>query len=139
MKFIIQVRSYKKDATMSEVHIGDEVFYAIEDVGRPNNIKIAKETCIPEGIYEAKITFSNRFQKETIELFTIGLPHVEKCGVKFTGIRVHAGNTTFDTEGCPILGVNTNSVDKVWNCAPAVQTAFNFVKNSTSCYWIITS
>ena len=60
-------------------------------------IKIKGNTCIPYGTYNITITYSPRFKKN--------LPLLNN--VKgFEGIRVHAGNTPQDTEGCLLLGFN---------------------------------
>ena len=57
--------------------------------------KVVHETAIPSGVYPLSITRSQRFQ-------TL-LPLVAVEG--WTGVRLHAGNTTADTAGCPLLGM----------------------------------
>lgn len=76
----------------------DDVYFCdtLEDVER--EIKIPKETCIPRGTYKVVMDFSMRFQ----EL----MPHVLNVP-NFEGIRIHAGNTAEDTEGCILLGTNS--------------------------------
>lgn len=58
-------------------------------------IKVKNKTCIPSGKYNIKLTRSNRFK--------ISLPLIEDV-IGFEGIRIHAGNTPEDTEGCILLG-----------------------------------
>ena len=67
--------------------------------------KLYGHTAIPTGYYQVKITYSPRFRKKK--------PLV--CGVKgFSGVRLHAGNTPDDTEGCILFGVN-DKVGRVSN------------------------
>jgi len=57
--------------------------------------KVEGETAIPTGTYNIVVTYSNKFQKF--------LPLVEHVP-GFEGIRIHAGNTNKDTEGCILVG-----------------------------------
>jgi hypothetical protein len=141
MKTIIQFRTYKHDYTVSTLHLPNgETFKVLEDVGRPVGVKIAGETCIPEGVYHTEVTFSNRFGKP---LPIIGNRRrkgqliVNKHGIEFTGIRVHGGNTTEDTDGCPLVAVEHHD-NMIWNCAPAVMAVTEYIKNN-KCLWVITS
>lgn len=59
--------------------------------------KIAHVTAIPRGSYEIQWTYSNRFKRFMPLL----------CNVpNFSGIRIHAGNTSADTDGCILVGKN---------------------------------
>lgn len=81
--------------------------YTCEDVIREvlgvpvESWKIPGRTAIPQGTYDVLITFSNRFQKPTPILM-----HVPG----FTGIRIHAGNTAADTEGCILPGLTWDDI-----------------------------
>lgn len=57
--------------------------------------KVYGQTAIPAGTYELKLTYSNRFKKILPEILNV--PH-------FLGIRMHAGNTTADSDGCVLVG-----------------------------------
>lgn len=80
---------------------GEYICYTLEDKMReePNKAvsdwKIYANTAIPTGKYNLSINMSNRFKKI--------LPLIENVD-GFTGIRIHAGNTSKDTEGCILLG-----------------------------------
>lgn len=67
--------------------------YTLEDVVRPEKIKA--QTAIPVGEYDVVITMSNRFKKL--------LPLLRNVP-NFDGVRIHAGNTDSDTEGCILVG-----------------------------------
>jgi len=52
-------------------------------------------TLIPVGKYAVGLTRSERFQKVMIEVFNVP---------GHSGIRIHAGNSIFDTQGCILVG-----------------------------------
>jgi len=107
-------RKYKKDCTMGEVFINGKFFgYTLEDPGRPANVKIPGDTCIPEGVYEVMVNHSPKFQRKMTLLRNKPDGAIERSGVRFTGIRVHGGNTHEHTAGCPLIASNTNHIDKV--------------------------
>ena len=62
------------------------------------NKKVKGETAIPTGHYNIEITYSPKYKRMMPLLI----------GVKgYSGIRIHSGNTSKDTEGCLLVGKNT--------------------------------
>lgn len=64
--------------------------------------KIKGTTAIPRGEYEIRLTYSNRFKRTMPQLMNVP---------GFEGIRIHAGNTDADTDGCILVG---DSVQADW-------------------------
>ena len=85
--------------TIGRLYInGDNTCFTLEDVVRPDGVKVYGETAIPEGRYKVIVNFSNRFQ--TLMPLVLDVPG-------FEGIRIHKGNTDKDTHGCILLGSNS--------------------------------
>ncbi len=59
--------------------------------------KVKGRSAIPEGRYAVVISWSPKM-KQWLPIL-LGVP-------KFSGIRIHAGNTAQDTEGCILVGKN---------------------------------
>lgn len=72
---------------------GEHFCFTLEDELR--EIKVRSETAIPAGTYELELVDSPKFGQDTISL-----KNVEGFGF----IRIHAGNTEKDTEGCILVG-----------------------------------
>lgn len=72
--------------------------HTLEDQDRrleTGGTKIRGKTAIPLGTYPVTIDWSTRFAKQMLHVLDVP---------QFAGIRIHAGNTIFDTEGCILLG-----------------------------------
>lgn len=105
MNFTQKRYKFGEDFTLSKVYLDGVPFagcpYILEDAVREvpgipvEQWKVPKETAIPVGRYVMKKTMSARWGKLMWEI--TGVPG-------FTGIRPHSGNTSHDTEGCPITG-----------------------------------
>lgn len=107
---------YTKDCTIGKMYINGTFFaHTLEDTCRHLNgdikKKVAGKTCIDSGTYPLTVTYSNRFKKPLPLLGNV------PC---FSAIRIHGGNTAADTEGCILVGANTDGVGKVWDCAGKV-------------------
>lgn len=102
MKLKIRRNRFYKDRTIGQLYINDEFYcFTMEDTMREKlgvpveEWKIPKETAIPTGLYRITLETSKKFGENTI--FINDVPG-------FTGIRVHAGNSPKDTEGCVMVG-----------------------------------
>ena len=80
------------------------VCQTLEDPVRPTGVKIANETAIPSGTYPVTITMSKKFGKL--------LPLISNVP-NFSGIRIHAGNTTADTSGCILVATSRGKHDDI--------------------------
>lgn len=104
MERLTLTRKWKSDdTTIGELRHGSTfIAYTLEDrvrevKGEPvSKWKVRGRTAIPEGTYDVVINLSNRFHKYMPQLLNVP---------GFEGIRIHAGNTAADTEGCLILGL----------------------------------
>lgn len=121
MKLILERNIFKDDFTLGIITCeGKHICYTVEDAVRP--VKIAGMTAIPAGEYEVIINMSNRFKK--LLPLLLNVPN-------FKGIRIHAGNTSDDTEGCLIVGLEgtengvARSRDAMKVIQPMIQAALD--------------
>lgn len=93
------VRTFKgAEYTIGKLYIDNQYFCdTLEDTVRKDGEKVYGQTAIPAGMYRVKKTFSPRFKKVLPEILEVP---------NFSGVRIHAGNTAKDTEGCVLLGLN---------------------------------
>ena len=132
MKLTLKRIALRPTYTIGKLYIDDVYFCdTIEDTVRDINKngkfdngekKIHSKTAIPYGIYEIKWTYSPRFKKYTPQLMNVP---------SFEGIRIHAGNTSADTEGCLILGEN-KQVGKVLNSRATINKFYKIIKKACS-------
>lgn len=100
-------------STIGELTIdGKFECYTLEDIER--EVKIKAETAIPKGTYKVIINQSNRFKRLMPLLLNVS---------NFEGVRIHAGNTNHDTEGCILVG-RTRGVDFIGQSRKAYDSLF---------------
>lgn len=112
---------------------GDDIhLFTIEDVDRKltqtddlatiKDIKVFGKTAIPYGRYEVVMTFSNRF-KQLMPLL-LNVPG-------FEGVRIHAGNTDKDTEGCLLVGYQKDVVNnRILQSRPAIAELYMLINEA---------
>lgn len=132
MKLTLKRIALRPTYTIGKLYIDDAYFCdTLEDTVRDTNKsgkfdngeqKIKGKTAIPYGTYEIKWTYSPRFKKYTPQLMNVP---------SFEGVRVHAGNTSADTEGCLILGEN-KQVGKVLNSRATINKFYPIIKEACS-------
>lgn len=106
----IQVNRIAKKGgyTIGRMSLNNEYFCdTLEDTDRGLNStmsldevlakKIKAQTAIPTGKYDVILTFSPRFKRVLPLLLSVK---------GYEGVRIHAGNTAEDTEGCLLVGEN---------------------------------
>lgn len=96
MEILLERKEFTEKSTIGDFIIDGERFcYCLEDMVRETGVKVPGKTAIPEGRYRVIVDKSTRFGR--------AMPHILDVP-GFEGIRIHAGNTDKDTEGCPLLG-----------------------------------
>ena len=117
--------------TIGELSVNNNyVCDTLEDKVRVDGEKVYAETAIPTGTYTLVLSYSNRFKKVMPEILNVP---------NFSGIRIHCGNSSEDTEGCLLVGKwdgktenwisdSKNSYNKLY---PLLEEAFNKKENIT--------
>ena len=132
MKLTLNRIALRKTYTIGKLYIDGKYFCdTLEDTVRDTNKsgkfdngekKVKGKTAIPYGTYEIKWTYSPRFKKYTPQLMNVP---------QFEGIRIHAGNSSTDTEGCLLLGEN-KKVGMVLNSRATINKFYKIIKEACS-------
>lgn len=111
--------------TIGELYINEKyVMDTLEDRVRPEGEKVYGKTAIPEGTYEVKLTHSPRFKKILPEILNVP---------NFSGIRIHTGNSSKDTEGCILVGTwDGEKEDWVGNSRIAFDELMTLLEEATN-------
>ena len=130
MKIQVKRIYFGDNFTIGKMFIdGEDVkIYVLEDKFREveglpvSKWKIPNTTAIPKGMYKVIFDFSNRFKKI--------MPHILDVP-GFEGVRIHAGNTDENTEGCLLLGLTWNGKsDFIGSSVLAINKFTEKVKNA---------
>lgn len=109
MRLTLKRIANRKDYCIGKLYINGKYFCdTLEDRDRGlddsmtedeiKQSKIKEQTAIPVGIYTVLLTYSPKYKRI--------MPLINN--VKgYSGIRIHSGNSSKDTEGCLLVGKNT--------------------------------
>ena len=111
MRLVLTRHARRADYTIGrlEDENGKKICDTLEPIWRNydgGEMKIPRKSAIPEGSYRVVVTKSQRFGKYLPLL--VGVPG-------FEGVRIHAGNTSRDTEGCILVGQNLQIGKVLWS------------------------
>ena len=121
--------AFKDTYTIGKLYVDGKYFSdVLEDVDRglkssmtESEIlkkKVKGETAIPTGHYVINITYSPKYKRMMPLLLDVK---------GFSGIRIHSGNSSKDTEGCLIVGKN-KQVGKVLESRDTYQRLFKMME-----------
>jgi len=119
VKLTLKRRPSRAEATVGDLYIGEQhVCYTLEDVVREipgisvEKWKIKGKTAIPAGTYRVTLETSPKYGPDCLTV----------CDVPgYQYIRMHAGNTSADTEGCILLGLQATETTLIGGSSrPAV-------------------
>jgi hypothetical protein len=118
MEIEVVRKEFTENSTIGDFLIdGDFFCHSLEDRVREPGVKVYGGTAISEGGYDLIIDQSARFRR--------AMPHILNVP-GFEGIRIHAGNTSKDTEGCILLGF-TKEHDSVGRSKEAFNKFFDLL------------
>lgn len=131
MELFLKRKEFSQHTTIGELFIDEQFFcFVLEDFDRglkqdmlPELIekgKVYGKTCIPYGKYEIIMSWSNKFK--CIMPLVSHVPGYE-------GIRIHKGNTEFDTLGCLLVAMEKGK-DKVMKSTQAFDKIYPLLEDA---------
>jgi hypothetical protein len=122
---------FGKEWTQGKLFVDDAFLcYTLEDTDRfleddsgtcQDCKKVYGKTAIPRGVYKVILSESARFNKV--------LPLLQNVP-DFEGVRIHAGNTNEDTEGCILVGMNRLENGTITQSQIAIEHLMSLLTNS---------
>lgn len=91
-----------------------------DNTSKIKQLKIERKICIPYGTYQIVINYSPRFKRMLPLLLNVP---------GFSGIRLHAGNTVKDSEGCILVGIKTKD-GYITKSKDTLEKLINVIKDS---------
>ena len=133
MKLLLKRIARKPLYTIGKLYIDGAYFCdTIEDTDRNlsqnmplseiQKIKQKDVTAIPTGTYKVILSKSPRFKKVLPEILSVP---------GFAGVRIHSGNTQYDSSGCLIVGEN-KVVGKVVNSRVTLAKLMEVLNNQNN-------
>jgi len=108
---------YSSKSTIGLVSVdGVKCGFSLEDVARPDGVKVYGETAIPAGEYQVTIDYSEKFKQL--------MPHILDVP-NFTGIRIHKGLNASHSSGCVLVGLSKGQ-DSISDC----QATYDYIYGS---------
>ena len=110
MELKVERKWKKRGYTIGRFYVDGKLFCntledVVRDIDENGAGKIKGETAIPSGRYKVIFNYSPRFGRQLPRLLNVPW---------FDGILIHPGNSVKDTDGCILVGMNTE-VGKLTN------------------------
>jgi len=117
----IRRKWFTDKSTIGTIEVdGIKAGFTLEDVARPDGVKIPGKTAIPAGTYQVILDYSQRFMKQ--------MPHILNVP-NFSGIRIHKGNSADDVEGCIAVGLNKTE-NLVYDCTNVFEYIYSKIEGA---------
>ena len=125
MKIAIKRVHLQPGYAVGEITVdGEKMGFTLEDEvreqpGQPvKSWKVSGKTAIPSGKYRVHISVSTRFRRLLPLLLEVP---------GFTGVRIHPGNSSVDTEGCILIGSTWGGGDWITGSRAAFDSVYKLI------------